>query len=361
MHICNTSGEKRDAKEIRGILVIRTDRIGDVVLSTPVIRFLREKYPTAHIAMMVRPYTRDVIINNPDLNEVIIYDKYNEQKGLWKSIRFAFRLRKKRFDIAIALHPTNRIHLMLFLAGVPVRIGYDRNLGKLLTKRVLHRKQEGSMHEADYNFSFLKEAGFDVSGAGRCPYLTTGDDEKKLIDVILKEQGIDRNFIVLHAGASCSSKRWPQERFARVADLVASDFGCDIVLVGGEGDEKYNAEVSANMRLKVFDLTDMLRVGELAELLKRSKLLLSNDSGPVHVATAVGTPVVCVFGRSDPGLSPKRWGPLGENDIVLHKDVGCQQCLAHNCKKDFACLKAITADEVIAAAKRILEGGGRGE
>jgi lipopolysaccharide heptosyltransferase II len=338
------------------ILITRTDRLGDVVLSTPVIRFLRKKYPTAHIAMMVRPYTSDIVINNPDLNEVILYDKYHEQRGLWKSIKFALALRKKRFDVGIALHPTNRVHLMLFFAGVPIRIGYDKNLGKLLTKRVLHAKQKGLMHEADYNFNLLKEAGFDVSGADHHPYMNTGDDEKKLVDVVLADQGVGRDVIVLHAGASCPSKRWSPERFAKVADSLAGDFGCDIVLVGGSDAEKYNSLVAENMDMKVFDLTDMLRVGELAELLKRSKLLISNDSGPVHVATAVGTPVVCVFGRSDPGLSPKRWGPLGEKDIVLHKNVGCRECLAHNCQKDFACLKAITADEVITAAKQILNG-----
>ena len=97
-------------------------------------------------------------------------------------------------------------------------------------------------------------------------------------------------------------------------------------------------------------------MGELAALLKRSKLFISNDSGPVHIATAVGTPNIVIFGRKQPGLSPKRWGPTGEGDIVLHRDVGCRVCLAHNCNNSFKCLKAVTSDEVFEAAKKMLGG-----
>ncbi|MBU1128131.1 MAG: glycosyltransferase family 9 protein [Candidatus Omnitrophica bacterium] len=382
------------------ILITRTDRLGDVVISTPVIRFLREKFPFAQIAMLVAPMTCDVVCNNPDIDEVIIYDKCNKQKGLWETIKFAFALKKKQFDLAIALHPTNRVHLMLFIAGIPIRIGYDRNFGKLLNKRFSHRKQKGAMHEVMYNFDLLSRAGFQTDNADIRPYMVIGQEDKELVDTILREQGVGSNFIhsavqnpainggvgksrlsmnpypkprafspgslkgfiVIHPGASCPSKRWPVERFAKVADSVVDHFGYDVVLVGAGDAEELSARVARRMRNRSFDLTDMLRVGELAEVLRRGKLLISNDSGPVHVATAVGTPVVCVFGRSDPGLSPKRWRPLGKNDIVLHKNAGCRECFAHNCQKDFACLKAITVDEAITAANRILEGqGARGE
>ena len=102
------------------------------------------------------------------------------------------------------------------------------------------------------------------------------------------------------------------------------------------------------------NLSGKTSVADVASVLRRVKLFISNDSGPVHISCAVGTPVIAIFGRSDRGLSPSRWGPTGERDIVLHKDVGCDECLAHNCNKKFKCLEAVTVDEVLAAAAKIL-------
>ena len=336
------------------ILITRTDRLGDVALSTPVIRHMRKLYPDAYIAFMVKPENRDVVANNPHLDEVIIYDKRVSHKSFWNTVKFALRLRKKKFDTAVVLHPTNRVHIMLFLAGIPLRIGYDRKMGFFLTKRISHRKQEGGKHEVDYNFDLLKRSGFDIEKADRRPYMVTADNDRRLVDSVQKDLGIGNNAIAIHAGASCPSKRWPPENFARAADILSEKYGCDIVLVGADETAKYSKLVASGMKHRAIDLTGMLLVGELAELLSRCRLFISNDSGPVHIAVAAGTPVVAIFGRKDPGLSPARWRPLGDRDAVLHKDVGCDTCLAHNCKIDFACLKAITADDVVRAAEKIL-------
>lgn len=352
------SENARDARRTtipRRILIARLDRLGDVVLSTPVIRHMRKLFPDAYIAFMVRPENKDVVANNPDLNEVILYDKNGNEKSFLGSVFFALNvLRKREFDIAIALHPTNRTHLAFFLAGIPKRIGYDKKMGALLTIRVPHSKQEGAIHEAEYNFTLLKEAGFDVAGADIRPYIVTGKEEKSYADYLEGMAGIGKNKIVLHAGASCPSKRWPAERFARAADILAEKYGSDIVIVGGKDAEKFSKDVISSMKKKAYDLTGRLSIGVLAEILSRARLFVSNDSGPVHVAVAVGTPVIAIFGRKNPGLSPKRWGPLGRKDIVLHKDAGCEICLAHECKKGFRCLEAVTVEDVVRAAGEIL-------
>ncbi len=340
--------------EQRRILIARLDRLGDVVLSTPVIRHMRKLFPDAYIAFMVRPGNRDVVENNPDLNEVILYDKAGSEKAWWGTLKFALSLRKYKFDTAIALHPSNRTHISLFLAGIPSRIGYDRKMGWTLTRKVRHGKQEGVMHESDYNFELLAKTGFKVTTYDRMPYIRTGDHDKMFVDYLQSRMGIGANVITFHPGASCPSKRWAPDRFAQAADLLGERYGSDIVIVGGKGSEKYGSLMAAAMKRKAFDLTGKTGVGVLAELLARSRLFVSNDSGPVHVAVAVGTPVVSIFGRKDPGLSPKRWGPLGSRDMVLHKDVGCEKCLAHNCDKGFKCLAAITVEDVIKAAGKIL-------
>jgi len=341
-------------KQPKRILITRTDRLGDVVLSTPVISALRRAYPDAFLAFMVRPENRDVVDGDPCLNEVITYDKYGSEKSFVKTVAFSRMLRRKKFDVAIALHPTNRTHIMLFLAGIPDRIGYDRKMGWLLTRRVPHRKQEGTRHEVDYNLDLLAGEGIDVSGADRRPSMTVNDEDRRAVDAIIKEHGLGDNIIALHPGASCPSKRWPPERFAAAADRLAELYGADIAVTGGKETAAYSAAVLSAMKGKAADLTGLFSVGQLAAFLAGCRLFVSNDSGPVHVSVAVGTPVIAVFGRKDPGLSPLRWGPLGEKDVVLHRDVGCEICLAHNCEKDFACLKAVTVDDVVHAAKSIL-------
>ncbi len=337
------------------ILIARTDRLGDVVLSTPVIKFLREKYPRAYIAFMVRPENRDVVANNPYLDEVLLYDKNHYHKSLFKTLVFALGLRKKKFDTAIALHPENRVHIMLFVAGIPVRIGYDRKLGVLLTKRLPHHKQEGLKHEIDYNFELIKELGLDTEGADRRPYMVTSSADKELVDSVLRDHDLKRDMIAVHPGASCPSKRWMPERFAEVAKRLSREYKADIVLVGGDETVEYSRVVASSIGPEARNFTGMLRVGELAELLSRCRVFISNDSGPVHVAVARGTPVVVIFGRKDPGLSPRRWGPVGADSVVLHGDAGCSVCKAHNCEKEFECLKAVTAEDVFKAAEELLE------
>jgi len=329
--------------------------LGDVLLSTPVVEAMRDKFPEAYIAFMVRPEWKDAVKNNPYLDEVILYDKYGAQKGFLSTVRFALGLKKKKFDTGIALHPTNRVHIMMFVAGIPVRIGYDRNLPFLLTERAPHRKQEGEKHEADYNFDMLNSAGIHITRSARKPYMVTDENEKRQVDSVLKDAGLGEKIIAVHAGASCPSKRWPPERFAEAADVLGERCGCEIALIGGSETEEFSKKVMSTMKRRAHDLTGMFLVGELAEFLSRCKMLISNDSGPVHVSVAVGTPAVVIFGRNIPGLSPRRWGPLGERDKVLHTDKGCEICLAHNCTREFRCLKAITPEDVIRAATEVIE------
>ena len=143
-------------KEPKRILIVRTDRIGDLVLSTPVIASLRKAYPNSYIAFMCRPYTEAIVKGNPYLDEVIVYDKYGKEKGFWATLKFARYLKRKRFDLALILHPTNRAHLVTFLAGIPERVGWDQKLGFLLTKRIPHTKQQGEKHELEYTLDMLR-------------------------------------------------------------------------------------------------------------------------------------------------------------------------------------------------------------
>lgn len=344
----------RPKNNYKRILVVRTDRIGDVLLSTPVIKALRQGYPHAYIAMMTSPYAKDIVEGNPYLDEVIIYDKDNKHKNWRRSVKLSRNLKKKKFDLAVILHPTNRVHLVTFLAGIRRRVGYNRKFGFLLTDKIKHTKQQGDKHESEYALDLVRYLGIESDKTLFMPIKAASEE---WAEELFKKEGINKSdkLLAIHPAASCPSKIWPQERFAEAADKFISKYGFKVLLVAGTEDIALVDDIIRRMRNPAVNLAGKTSVSQLASILKRSRLFISNDSGPVHIATAVGTPVISIFGRNQKGLSPKRWGPLGIKDKILHKEVGCIKCLAHNCKKQFACLKAITVKDVLIATDSILK------
>ncbi len=339
----------------RRILIIRTDRIGDVLLSTPAIKAVRDAYPNAHVAIMVRPYAEDIVEGNPYLDEVILYDKDGEHKNWLGMLRFVGELRRKKFDTALILHPTNRSNLIPFLAGIPERVGYDKKFGTLLTKRLKDLKHLGEKHETDYNLEVLRAVGIEAKD--KVLYMPIKKEDEKVIDrfFMLNNLNEGNGVIAFHPGASCPSKRWSAYRFGRVADELIDKYKFKVVIIGGPQDVETVKQMHMAMLNTPIILSEEHSLGEVAALLKRCKIFISNDSGPVHIAVAVGTPVISIFGRSDPGLSPKRWAPIGEKDIVIHKDVGCRECFAHKCEINFKCLEAITVGDVLNAAETLFK------
>ena len=336
------------------ILITRTDRIGDVMLSTPVIKALRDKYPDAHIAFCVKPEAVEIVDKNPYLNEVVVYDKRKKYRRIFGIIRFIFKLRRKKFDLAIILHPTNRMNISCFLAGIPRRVGYNKKLGFLLTDKIPHTKEKGEKHELEYALDVIRYIG--VEGRDKRLYMSLHSDTETKVKHVLEENNIHRlsNLVVIAPGASCPSKRWPSEYFAELIEGIHKKYGAKIIIVGDKFDTPTAKNITDIIDAKVVNLTGKTSLSVLAGILSKARVFISNDSGPVHIAVSVATPVVVMFGRSDAGLSPKRWGPLGDRDIVLHKDVGCGKCLAHNCQRGFACLKAIPISEVLDAASSFL-------
>lgn len=350
-----SSNLKFEIGNYKRVLLVRLDRVGDVVLSTPVIKAVRDALPESYIAFMACPHAREILEGNPYLNEVIIYDKEGVHRSILGNLKFISELRGKRFDIAMILHPTARTHIITALAAIPERIGYDKKCGALLTKRIPHTKQFGLKHEIDYNLGLLQYIGIELGGE-KTLYMPVRDESEKKVEEIFVKNGIkdsDR-VVVVNPGASCPSKRWGSAAFARVCDRLVEKRGAKVVVIAGPSDKAFGDEVASSMTAPCVNLSGETSVGDVASVLRRSRLFISNDSGPVHISCAVGTPVIVIFGRRDRGLSPVRWGPSGGKDVYIHKDVGCEVCLAHDCGLGFKCLEAITVDEVASAAEKLL-------
>jgi len=307
--------------------------------------------------MMIHPDHRELIEGHPDLDVVILYDKQGREKTLRGNLRFALQLKTHRFDTAVILHSTHRVILVSWLAGIRRRIGYARRLPWLLTDRLPYLKPEGDRHEWEYNVKLLKF--LKVSSSDQQLYLPTTAAQQAKVTSFLRDGGHrgDQLLIGLHPGASCPSKRWPPERFAAVADYLIQHHKAQVVVVTGPKESKFGEAVVKRMGHPAIRAFGTFTLGELACLFQKTHCLISNDSGPVHIASAVGTPVVAIFGRWGGGLSPTRWGPTGPNSVSLHHDVGCRPCLAHRCPIGFICLEAVSVEEVLAAVEGTLHKG----
>ena len=341
---------------MKNILICRTDRIGDVLLSTPVFEVLKRELSSSRITVLVGPHAKEIVEGNPYVDEVLVYDKKGEHRSFWRTFLFSRFLKKKKFDSVILLHSTNRVVIMAFLAGIPERIGYDRRLSFLLTKSYKYVKKHGTKHEVDYNLDLIKSA-YAIKSASHAglSFPLKESDKKTALEKLYVNFRESEKFIVFHTHASCPSKRWPKESFCKLAKLIRKHFDIKVIAVALKQQDEISRMFSSILRDNFLDLSGRLSLGELAWILKQAALFVSNDSGPVHLSVAVGTPCISIFGRKDPGLSPTRWAPLGERDIVFHKDVGCLECKAHECELGFKCIGSVLPEEVFEEVKNILD------
>ncbi len=337
------------------ILIVRTDRIGDVVLTTPAIHALRRSYPKAFLSILVSPLTRDLVHRNPDLDEVLLDDRGGEHQGLsgfWKLVR---HIQQKKFDRAIVFHTKRRTNLLCFLAGIPQRVGYANDKhGFLLTERIPDERSRGLKHEAEYCLEVLKVLGV-TDHELKC-FVPLHEECEAWVDHWMAGNRISpsENMLAIHPGASDQTKEWPAERFHQLAEALLADYPCRIVLVGGR-DSTAAQKIMTGAKDNVMDLTGKTTVGQLISLLKRCRLLISNDSGPVHVASAVVTPVVSIFTRNQPGINPERWRPLGENSRIVVTPFDGDVSFAKGEVRDARYLNAISVETVWQAVDAVLK------
>ena len=338
------------------ILITRTDRIGDLVLTTPLFKALREKFPKAWIAAVVFLEHREIVQENPFLDEVILYDKKGSERDLWGQFRFSQKLRSKKVDVVIHAHGTNRMHLAAWFAGIPLRIGYARRVPWTLTHVHPYNKKEGKKQEAEYLFELLDLLGVTPPKEIETFFPVTERFVRSFesLRMFLKIP-CDRPWIVLNPSASDVTKMWPADRFAELVTRIRKDHSSVFIAIGTAEDRPLIKRLIQNTPVPVFDLSGRLSLGMLGALLQRSALLVSNDSGPVHIATAVGTPVVSIFGRYEAGLGPKRWQPLGERSRVVAKDVS----RIPEAERKFTYIDEITVDEVFRAVNDLLGSSGK--
>ncbi|MBL8012857.1 MAG: glycosyltransferase family 9 protein [Candidatus Omnitrophica bacterium] len=308
-------------RKFQNVLIIRTDKIGDVVLTTPAIAAVRSNLPQAKITVLVSGSTKALLQSDPNIDELIVDDRINENKGwmgFWKLVDI---VKQRRFDCVIIFHTKRRTNLLSFYAGIPVRIGYkDKNFGFLLTHGIKDDRFLGIKHEVDYCLDLLKNLNFKVDGFR--PVLSVDPDARQFIDQWIRENRLSgKRIIAIHPGASDLTKCWPVESFARLIDELAAIPESAVVVFGAGETVKLIHTIRTQSSAKFFDLSGKTSLAQIIALLSRSHVLVSNDSGPVHVAAALGIYVVSLFLRNQPGINAERWKPFGEKGfLLLNKD-----------------------------------------
>ena len=328
-------------------MVRTTNWIGDAVMTTPALGAIRETFPDAKITVVANPLVAQLFEFHPDCDEVIVYDRQGEHAGSIGFLRFVAMLRRRKFDCAILFQNAIEAAIMALLAGVPKRLGYITDGRRLLLNYpVPIGDQERALHHTDYYLHMLAQCG-----------VTTGDKQQRLAlrpdEVQWAVETLPQGrFVVVNPGAAYgSAKRWIPERFAAVADELASSYGMSIVLSGGPGEIEIGADIAKAMQSPHQNLIGKTSVRQMMAVLAASSLMITNDSGPMHVAAAFGVPMVAIFGSTD-HITTSPWGTRSQ--IVRHP-VECSPCMLRQCPIDHRCMERVTVEDVMSAAAGLLE------
>lgn len=348
-------------KNFHNILIVRTDRIGDVVLTTPAIKVLRQACPAARISILVAPLTKDLVTGNPCINEIILDDRRGVHRGIIGFWRLAVVLRRKKFDLAILYHTKKRTNFLCWMAGITRRTGYkNEKFGFLLNDPLRDERHFGKQHEARYCLDVLKHLGifansiFDKSlqDLAEDLYVPVSAHDQAWVEQFCRGYHISRQerLIAIHPGASDPAKCWSAGQFVELIGQLADRYQSRIVLIGTPQTAGIARQIIARTRVPVLDLTGKTTVGQLAGLLQRCNLVVSNDSGPVHIAAGVKTPCVSIFTRNQPGINPQRWQPLGKFSRVV--SVPPPKCRS---QEGSECSETIPTQAVLEAVDALLK------
>lgn len=344
--------ERRQAEKGSAILIRGVNWIGDAVMTIPALRALKRSLPEARLCLLVKPWVAPLFEKDPDIDEIILYS--DEYRGLAGKLRLARRLKEYGFDFAVLFQNAFDAALITFLARIKKRIGYSRDgRGFLLTDALPCDAPEKNLHHIDYYLNLVKKSGFN--GTPDLPWLFLDIEERKRARQML--EGLKRPVIALNPGAVYgSSKRWFPERFAEVASRVITELNGSAVILGGPKESGIADDILKHVapslvtHASLLNLSGRTTLRELIAIISESDVLVTNDSGPMHIGYAVGTPLVAIFGST----SPEHTGPVGKSDIVIKKSIACSPCFERQCNKNkLACMDLVTSEEVYSAVKKL--------
>lgn len=334
---------------VRRVLVREANWIGDAVMTLPALASIRKALPDRPLAVLAKPWVADLFSGHPLVDEIILYESPGRHAGLRGKWMLAGELRRRGFDLAVLFPNSFEAALLAFLARIPERAGYGTDgRGFLLTRAVRVSPAAGKGHQVDYYRAMT--AGLGFSGDLAVPALELTEERRLESGRILEAKGLDPDglFLGLAPGAAYGpAKQWFPERFAEVADLFSRDLGARSLLFGSAGDGETARRVMESAGSEAADFTGRTTLGQALGLIARCRVFVTNDSGLMHAAAALGVPVVAVFGSTD----PDKTGPRGRKCRVVRRALSCAPCLKKRCPENRECMARITVEEVYEAAR----------
>jgi heptosyltransferase III len=343
----------REVKQqrLQNILVVRTDRIGDVILAFPMIEALKLTFPQVRVAMLLNSYTAGLA---EGITDVLIYNRNRKPKPFFAMLA---ELHRGQFDAVVVAFPRFRIAVLLWLAGIPVRVGTGyRWYSFLFNRKIFEHRKTVEKHEAEYNLSLLKGLGCTVVSKPDVK-LAISEKERMTAFNIRQSMGIldtDR-LVLLHPGSGGSARDWRPKNFSQLA-VELKKRGYSVVVTGGNSEAELVESVVQNAGEGVRPFVSNLSLKEFAAFIQSAKLFVANSTGPLHIAAVVGTPVIGFYAPMRV-MSPKRWGPLTDRKVIFVPDPAqCSRCKGGECQGS-QCMEQITVRQVLEASIRLTEYG----
>jgi len=341
------------------ILIVKLSAIGDVIHTLPSLAALRRLYPQAHITWIIEEASADLIAGHPDLDRVLVSRRKRWTRELRnpgrigeviKEIRdFIREFRDRPYDLVIDFHGLFKSAVFVFLSRGRRKLGYNslQELSGLFLNEKIPEDME--KHAVDRYLDFPRYLGARDSEPEF--FIPVGKENEKKVDELLRSSGIDRDerFVAVSPMALWETKLWDEDKFAALCDRIISELGVKIVFTGNE-EGGMNERIQSLMTVPCVNLGGKTTLRDLACLYQRAVLLVTTDSGPMHIAAAAGTPVVALFGPT----SPARTGPYGKEHTVIRREIDCSPCFLKKCETR-QCMKDISVEEVFQAVKERLK------
>ena len=349
--------------DFNNILIVKLGSIGDIIHTLPSLNAIKNVFPDSKISWIVEEKSKEILLGNKNIDKLYIVDTRRWRKDIFKPVLFLSvikevkgffnTLRNENFDLAFDFQGLIKSGIITFFSNAKFSIGFDKKncrepLNALFTKLKV-TPSKGEEHMVNKNLSLLKKLGIRVNG-NEFRLIYPNPEIHKLADKIFSKYNLDRRkFTVgIYPGGGWVTKRWETDKFAILCDNLKESFNPQILLISGKGEEHLVEEIKNKVKNKPFVISNTT-LKELTALISRIDLFIGGDTGPLHIASAIGIPTVAIFGPSDPSKN----GPYGNWKKIVQKDLECKNCYKRSCDS-IRCMKEINVKEVFEAASSLI-------
>jgi heptosyltransferase-3 len=328
------------------ILISRSDKLGDLVLALPFVESMKQRYPECQVDVLASLYASPILENNKRIDKIVrVQNDQLLSNKLYKK-DLLHKLKMAKYGVVVALYPERQISGLFQKAGIPHRIGTaGRFHSVLFNHRLFHSRKSNRKHESEYNLDFLRF--FRPGPTVTTPVVYPTEKELRNARRILKEVGVEENFVVLHPGSGGSAECWPSEKFLQLYRELKNS-GMEVVVSGNDQEGAMIDDIAWRMNIEVKKITGETDLRTLASVLSLATTVVANSTGPLHLAVAVGTKVVGLY-PSREVMSPVRWGPLGKGHQVIQPAVSRCTCPPKHCQ----CMESIEVEQVVAKVRMV--------